>query len=140
MRVRQWVKDSGEDYFKNTVLFLEGEMGAGKSTFVRALLSVLCPNELSQGSPTFPLVTEYHARAGFLVYHIDLYRLKTEDELHHSGIEAQIEEPGALACVEWPSLFPSAFAHWFDGKRKQRKRVVRVKIEGVGEQRTYFKS
>jgi|GEM_PF-2429324 len=124
--VRSWAE--GLD-FRDTLIFLEGEMGAGKSTFARALLAVLAPSSRSMGSPTFPLVQEYRTQTGGIVYHIDLYRLKSERELEDSGIESQIEEPGSAALVEWASLFEDAFAHWWDESRKRRKKVIRVRIE-----------
>jgi len=125
-KIHAWAE--GVD-FRDTLIFLEGEMGAGKSTFARALLAVLAPSSRSMGSPTFPLVQEYAANAGYTVYHIDLYRLKNEQELEDSGIESQIEEPGSAALVEWASLFEGAFAHWWDPSRKRRKKVVLVRIE-----------
>ena len=64
----------------DTLVFLEGEMGAGKSTFVRVLLEDLCPGAKSLGSPTFPLVQTYRTSGGMWIYHIDLYRLKSARE------------------------------------------------------------
>jgi tRNA A37 threonylcarbamoyladenosine biosynthesis protein TsaE len=82
------------------------------------------------GSPTFPLVQTYPTPNGAPFYHIDLYRLKSETELMHSGIVAQIEEPSALVCIEWASLFPDEFAHWFVADNLTRKKdVYLVNIE-----------
>jgi tRNA threonylcarbamoyl adenosine modification protein YjeE len=114
--------------FQNGIIFLEGEMGAGKSTFARVLLSYLARNFSSQGSPTFPLVQEYSSKNGNPIYHIDLYRLKNQSELEDSGILNQIEEHGALALVEWPDLFPEVFAYWKNHSRQRLKNVVTVKI------------
>ena len=135
VRIKAWVK---EQSLLNTVIFLEGEMGAGKSTWVRTLLQELCPTHVSHGSPTFPLVQEYPAKdvfsgAAFLVDHIDLYRLKNETELQDSGIDAQIEEPGRLACVEWGSLFPETFSYWMNPALQKRKAVFKVTIDRVDE-------
>ncbi len=128
-KVQEWIR-SEPTGFKNTIVFLEGEMGAGKSTFARVLLSELVSGFSSQGSPTFPLVQEYRARDGFPVYHIDLYRLKNEAELEDSGILHQIEELGALALVEWPNMFPSVFSYWKDSSRMRAKTVWTVAISG----------
>jgi len=118
--------------FQNMIVFLEGEMGSGKSTFARVLLTELVPGFSSQGSPTFPLVQEYSARDHSPIYHIDLYRLKNSSELEDSGILHQIEEAGALALVEWPDLFPEVFSYWRDIKLSSSsvrgKKVLEVLI------------
>lgn len=119
---------SNPSAFQNAIVFLEGQMGAGKSTFARVLLSELAKNFSSQGSPTFPLVQEYSSKNGSPIYHIDLYRLKNEIELEDSGILHQIEEHGALALVEWPDLFPGAFSFWKNDSRLRLKSVMTVKI------------
>jgi tRNA threonylcarbamoyladenosine biosynthesis protein TsaE len=126
--IREWIRTQPSG-FKNTIVFLEGEMGAGKSTFARLLLSELVDGFSSQGSPTFPLVQEYRARANFPIYHIDLYRLKNESELEDSGILHQIEEPGALALVEWPNLFADTFSYWKDASKKHQKTVLEIEIQ-----------
>ena len=104
-------------------------MGAGKSTFVREILRILAPKSVSQGSPTFPLVQTYLTKTNDSFYHIDLYRLKNEGELMDSGIESQIDEVGSIACVEWASLFPDAFSHWFQPNQARAKSVYLVCIE-----------
>jgi tRNA threonylcarbamoyl adenosine modification protein YjeE len=124
--LKEWLK--GRD-LTGSLLFLEGEMGTGKSTFVRELLKVLAPKARSQGSPTFPLVTAYETKDGTPFFHIDLYRLKNEDELEESGIESQIEENGTITCVEWASHFPNAFAHWFNQGEVRKKEVFLITIE-----------
>jgi tRNA threonylcarbamoyladenosine biosynthesis protein TsaE len=133
-KLRLWLKCTN---LGNAILFLEGEMGAGKSTFVRGLLQVLAPEEKSAGSPTFPLVQEYRSMSGSKIYHIDLYRIKREQELVDSGIETQIEEQGALSCVEWASLFQSYFSFWMNSARKRPKSVYQINISNAGEFRNY---
>lgn len=95
------------------------------------ILSELVEGFSSMGSPTFPLVQEYQAKAGFPIYHIDLYRLKNEAELEDSGILHQIEEQGALALVEWPDQFPDAFSYWRDHTRMRNKQVIEVMIDSA---------
>ena len=123
--IQQWLKKTS---LENTILFLEGEMGAGKSTFVRSLLENLAPEVRSQGSPTFPLIQEYETDQGVPLYHLDLFRLKSASELLDSGLEEQIEAPGAIVCIEWASLFESEFAYWLDTSKKRPKSVVTVQI------------
>ncbi len=128
-KIAEWLNTVS---ISNSILFLEGEMGAGKSTWVRALLRTLAPEVKSQGSPTFPLVTEYQTKNQNL-YHIDLYRLKSEAELEDSGLLAQIEEQGSIACIEWGSQFEEAFSYWLDSSRKRQKSVFLIEIEDQGQ-------
>ena len=82
---------------------LYGQMGAGKTTFVRAICQVLgAVGNVS--SPTFAIVNEYSlAETGDAVYHLDLYRLKTLQEALDIGMENYLED--ACYCfIEWPEL------------------------------------
>jgi tRNA threonylcarbamoyl adenosine modification protein YjeE len=117
------------------LLLLEGEMGAGKSSFARAVIRQLSRESRSQGSPTFPLVQEYRADSGFPIFHIDLYRLKSEEEIFHSGISEQLDSDDALVLVEWASLFPGLFGTYT--RPGSRKLVLQVVISGYGDFRNY---
>ncbi len=89
---------------RNVWLF-EGEMGAGKTTFIKALCGVLGVSQTVQ-SPTFALVNEYATHAGETVYHFDFYRIKSEIEALDLGVEEYFDS-GAYCFVEWPSLIPN---------------------------------
>ena len=81
------------------VLYLVGELGAGKTTFARALLRALGVGERVK-SPTYSLVESY--RVGALdVHHLDLYRIADPGELEWLGL-GELAGPGALLVVEWP--------------------------------------
>jgi tRNA threonylcarbamoyladenosine biosynthesis protein TsaE len=137
LKLAEWL---GRTDLKDSILFLEGEMGAGKSTFVREILRILSPAAKSQGSPTFPLIQTYQINEKLPFYHIDLYRLKNESELADSGIEAQIEEEPAIVCVEWASLFSEAFSHWFAPMLPhKKKRVYLIRIVANGPDRRDYR-
>ena len=104
------------------VLLLEGELGAGKTAFVRGLARGLGLPPEDVTSPTFTLIQEYRtASAPLVLYHADLYRL-TRREVEDLGLE-ELSEAGILA-VEWPD-------RWADPP----KSVYRVRIEHCGEDR-----
>jgi len=86
-------------------LLLEGDLGAGKSTFARALIQAM-GHRGPVPSPTYTLVEPYEL-GGVLVYHIDLYRISDEDELRYLGW-AELEE--GLRLVEWPDRAPGLAA------------------------------
>ncbi len=82
-----------------------GEMGAGKTTFIKAICRVLGVVSVVQ-SPTFGLVNEYTTDTGESVYHFDCYRLRNEAEALDIGIEEYFDS-GAYCFVEWPEKIPS---------------------------------
>ena len=83
------------------VVFLHGDLGAGKTTFVKRLARILgSVDEVS--SPTYSLVNEYHISSGKL-YHIDLYRLNDTNEAHDIGIEEYLDS-GEYCIIEWPII------------------------------------
>jgi tRNA threonylcarbamoyladenosine biosynthesis protein TsaE len=81
------------------VLFLHGPLGAGKTSFARALLSALGVGERIK-SPTYSLVEGY-ATARRPAWHLDLYRIADPAELEWLGLDA-LADPAALVLVEWP--------------------------------------
>lgn len=84
----------------NEYIMLSGNLGAGKTTFARALIRVLCQNPaLEVPSPTFTLVQTYEA-PGMFIWHFDLYRLSCPDEVYELGWEDALSE--GLVIVEWP--------------------------------------
>ena len=87
-----------------------GEMGAGKTTLIKALCRALGVATVVQ-SPTFGLVNEYATLAADPIYHLDCYRLKSEAEALDIGLETYLDS-GAYCFVEWPerieTLWPPA--------------------------------
>ena len=87
----------------NTVFALYGKMGAGKTTFVKALCEELGVTDVIT-SPTFAIVNEYRSdETGELIYHFDFYRIKKLSEEYDMGYEDYFYS-GALCFIEWPEL------------------------------------
>ncbi|KGO94693.1 tRNA (adenosine(37)-N6)-threonylcarbamoyltransferase complex ATPase subunit type 1 TsaE [Flavobacterium subsaxonicum] len=89
---------------KNIIL-LHGTMGAGKTTFIKALARQLGVKEMTS-SPTFSLVNEYETEDGRTLYHFDLYRLNSEEEAYDMGIDEYFYS-GSLCLIEWPEKTPN---------------------------------
>jgi tRNA threonylcarbamoyladenosine biosynthesis protein TsaE len=81
------------------VIYLDGPLGAGKTSFARALLTACGVGERVK-SPTYSLVEGYAAQ-GRPAWHLDLYRIADPGELEWLGLDA-LAEPAALVLVEWP--------------------------------------
>lgn len=85
-----------------TVFAFDGEMGAGKTTFINALSRALGVEDDPTGSPTFSIVNEYRSdTTAELIYHFDLYRIENLEQAFDIGIEDYLDS-GALCLIEWP--------------------------------------
>ncbi len=85
-----------------TVYAFHGEMGAGKTTFIRQLCRALGVEEDLANSPSFSIINEYRSdTTAELMYHFDLYRLESVDEALEIGVEDYFDS-GALCLLEWP--------------------------------------
>ena len=79
-----------------------GAMGAGKTTFIKAVCRVLGAAE-NVTSPTFALVNVYHTATGMPIYHFDFYRIKKPAELYDIGCEEYFADE-AYCFIEWPEM------------------------------------
>ena len=96
---RQFIAAMGD----NTVFAFYGKMGAGKTTFIKAVCEELGVTDVIN-SPTFAIVNEYRSEeAGELIYHFDFYRIKKLEEVYDMGYEDYFYS-GALCFIEWPEL------------------------------------
>ena len=96
---RQFIAAMGD----NTVFAFYGKMGAGKTTFIKAVCEELGVTDVIN-SPTFAIVNEYRSeKAGELIYHFDFYRIKKLEEVYDMGYEDYFYS-GALCFIEWPEL------------------------------------
>lgn len=84
-----------------------GELGAGKTTFISSLCRKLGVQEVIS-SPTFAIVQQYTTTAGENIYHMDLYRIKDDEDAIHSGLEDCLLS-GDICMVEWPENAPGIF-------------------------------
>ena len=81
-----------------------GKMGAGKTTFIRALCEALGTTDIVT-SPTFAIVNEYDTVSGRPIYHFDFYRIKRLAEVYDIGYEDYFfDSRGGICLMEWPEL------------------------------------
>ena len=108
-------------YVKNAKLFaFHGEMGAGKTTIIGALCHYKGTKDVT-GSPTFSIINEYEGKEGRIL-HMDLYRLKDEEEAMQAGVEDALYS-GDYCFVEWPEKAPDLFP----------PETIHVTIESIDE-------
>ncbi len=89
---------------KGDIVLLEGNLGSGKTFFVREVAKYFAIDEVS--SPTFAIVNEYDGNVK--IYHFDFYRIKKERELYDIGIDEYLSDEEAITFIEWAELFPNA--------------------------------
>lgn len=82
------------------IFAFSGELGAGKTTFIKALCSQLNVTEAAT-SPTYSIIQEYRTTDGLILYHMDWYRLKDREEALDAGVEDCLES-GNICMIEWP--------------------------------------
>ena len=103
-----------------TVFAFYGSMGAGKTTFIKAVCEELGVEDVIT-SPTFAIVNEYRsATTNELIYHFDFYRIKKLEEVYDMGYEDYFYS-GALCFIEWPELIEELLP----------TDAVKVKIEAI---------
>jgi tRNA threonylcarbamoyladenosine biosynthesis protein TsaE len=134
MAENEWVTSSAEETTElgrqiasrlraPVLVFLTGELGAGKTTLAKGIVSGLgAAREEDVTSPTFTLVHVFHNHQ--TVYHVDLYRISSFHDLETLGLEDIFDRP-AIVLVEWAEKF-TIRADW---------PVVRIHLEHAGEDR-----
>ena len=95
---REFINHIGD----HRVFAFYGTMGAGKTTFIKAICEELGVNDVIT-SPTFAIVNEYEATAAETIYHFDFYRIKKLEEVYDMGYEDYFYS-GSLCFIEWPEL------------------------------------
>ena len=92
-------------YPQSRVFALYGEMGAGKTTFIKVLCRELGVDDIVQ-SPTFAIINEYKTRSGDSIFHFDFYRIRKPEEALDIGYEDYFYS-GSYCFIEWPELIES---------------------------------
>jgi len=95
-----------ETFPDKKIYAFRGNMGAGKTSFIRALCELKNVYE-TVSSPTFSIINEYSYPGG-IIYHLDLYRLRDEEEAIRAGVEDCLLS-GEICLVEWPDRAPGIF-------------------------------
>jgi len=122
------------------VVALRGELGAGKTVFVRGLArGLLGPGAVAVTSPTYVLQHVYRGGAGVL-YHLDLYRLKGgTGEFEASGLRDCLADPRGVVCLEWPEraedILPADRLEVELEHQGETRRLLRIKATGPASAR-----
>lgn len=106
------IENAGKEFLEVTknhnVFAFSGDLGAGKTTFISTLCKILDVTE-TISSPTYSIIQEYATSHSEVIFHIDLYRIKSEREAMDAGIEDCINS-NEICLVEWPERVPGIFA------------------------------
>ncbi len=106
-----------------SIVLLSGDLGAGKTVFVKGLAEGLGVDPGEVTSPTFTLIQEY--RGGVLtLYHVDLYRL-SPDEVDDLGLEELVQQ-GGVTAIEWPEQLPRSLGESVDVRIDQDAEGLRT--------------
>lgn len=101
--IKQAAKEFVAAMGEHTVFAFYGKMGAGKTTFIKAICEELGVTDIIT-SPTFAIINEYRSdTTGELIYHFDFYRIKKLEEVYDMGYEDYFYS-GATCFIEWPEL------------------------------------
>ena len=120
------------NYGDKRVFAFYGEMGAGKTTFIRELCNHLGVTE-SVSSPTFSLINEYEGHEGLKIYHADLYRVKNPAEALDTGA-GEMLNADVICFIEWPGVLenelPADTVRLYFDTAGDYTRNLEVKING----------
>lgn len=104
---RKIAKEFANEISAGDIVLLRGDLGAGKTAFVKAIVWALGGKQDSVTSPTFTIVNEYLVNSK-TIYHFDLYRINDINELYNIGIEEYLYSNG-VCFIEWPERAEEIF-------------------------------
>jgi tRNA threonylcarbamoyladenosine biosynthesis protein TsaE len=111
------------------VVAFHGDLGAGKTTFIQAVCKQIGVNE-NTSSPTFSIINQYRTEKNTTIFHIDLYRIKDDEEAINAGVEECIYNSN-LCFIEWPeriSILPADTVHVFIEPVSETERKLVCKL------------
>jgi tRNA threonylcarbamoyladenosine biosynthesis protein TsaE len=118
-----------KDNIDHKVVLISGEMGAGKTTLIKSVLKLYKSND-NVSSPTFSIINEYRTLSEDLIYHMDLYRIKTIEELEGIGFFEYIYSKNQC-FIEWGELIENNIGNEFNkfviSKDGDLRSIIKVK-------------
>ena len=132
-KLEEFARNLSRNIKKGEIFFLYGEMGVGKTTFVKYLINKLqlkFDNKTTEvTSPTFNIMNEYYF-GNFVIKHYDLYRLKSSNELKELNLFENNNDD--ILLIEWPEIIkkepPSVIKLYFEYKNDFKDRFLKVVI------------
>jgi tRNA threonylcarbamoyladenosine biosynthesis protein TsaE len=103
--INKFVNEFFEIVKEHKIIAFKGEMGAGKTTLIKALCIKLELEDVVT-SPSFSIVNEYHSKKFGKIFHFDFYRIDNETEINDIGFEEYMSE-NAIIFMEWPEKIPN---------------------------------
>jgi tRNA threonylcarbamoyladenosine biosynthesis protein TsaE len=100
-----------------SIIFLKGDLGAGKTAFTKSLAAILGANMPEVSSPTFNILQIYQC-AAIELWHLDLYRIEELDEIRNLGLEDGFAN--SITVIEWPDIIE---------QRLKASNIIRIAIE-----------
>ena len=135
--INQTAKKFIELIGNRTVFAFNGSMGAGKTTFIKAICESMGVKE-AVNSPTFSIVNEYEAADGRIIYHFDCYRINKIEEAVEMGTEEYLYS-GNLCFIEWSEniapLLPDQIVNVNIKETKNGKREIQIEDETEKEEK-----
>ena len=112
--------------YSNRVIAFYGDMSAGKTTFIKYLCQELGVDKSSVNSPTYAIVNEYETHGDHLIFHLDFYRLKDENEAYDMGYENYFYS-NHYCFIEWPEKIANLLP----------ENLLRIHIESTANNRIF---
>jgi tRNA threonylcarbamoyladenosine biosynthesis protein TsaE len=117
---------------KEKIWLMQGQMGAGKTTFTKALCRALSVSD-TMSSPTFAIVNEYKTTHNDTIYHFDFYRIKSQEEAYDIGVEEYFYS-GRYCFIEWgdkiPDLLPERYVRVDIQIESETQRTISLETHG----------
>lgn len=102
----EFIEYVSESPLQSNIFAFFGQMGAGKTTFIKAVCGILGATD-DVNSPTFTIVNEYKSAKGFPIYHFDFYRINKVSEAYDIGLDEYFGGDG-ICLIEWPEKIKEA--------------------------------